>query len=243
MITNHQSGTNVHEISDGIFRINTPVTHDGFRFNFNQYVIIDDEPLLFHTGPRKLFPLVHEALAAVMPVSTLRYVSFSHIESDECGSLNQWLEVAPQAVPLCGQVAAMVSVADLADRAPVGLAHQEQKSLGSRNVRWLDTPHVPHGWECGLLFDEKTSTLFCGDLFTQPGTTHPALTTSDILSVSEAFRLQMDYYAHGPNTRDVLSSLIATKPRTLACMHGSAWSGDGAALLSALAEEVAPNLA
>ena len=116
VITNSQTGTNVHEVSDGIYRINTPVVFEGGAgFSFNQYLIEDDEPLLFHTGPRKMFPLVREAVASVLQVERLRYIAFSHVEADECGSLNEWLAVAPQSMPLCGTVAAMVSIEDLAD--------------------------------------------------------------------------------------------------------------------------------
>jgi flavorubredoxin len=233
-VTNRQSGTNVHEIADGIYRINTPVP----GFSFNQYLIVDDEPLLFHTGPRKLFPLVREAVATVLPVERLRHIAFSHVESDECGSLNEWLAAAPRAAPLCGSVAAMVSIGDLADRAPRALADGEGLSLGRHQVRWFDAPHLPHAWDCGFLAEETTRTLLCGDLFTQGGTDMPALTESDILGPSEAFRRQMDYYSHTRFARDLLEKLAATQPATLACMHGSAWRGDGAALLRALADEL-----
>jgi len=236
-ITNQQSGTNIHEISDGIYRINTPVElPGGLGFSFNQYLIVDDEPLLFHTGLRKMFPLACEAVASVMPVERLRYVSFSHVEADECGALNQWLAAAPQAVPLCGRVAAMVSIEDLADRPPRALADGELLSLGSHSVRWFDTPHLPHAWECGFLNEESTRTLLCGDLFSQGGSDNPAVTESDILGPSEAFRHEMDYYSHTSNGREMLERLASTQPTTLACMHGSAWHGDGAALLRALAD-------
>ena len=239
-VTNEQSGTNVHEIADGLYRINTPVTIEGGPggFSFNQYLIVDDEPLLFHTGPRRMFPLVREAVASVMPVERLRYLAFSHVEADECGSLNEWLAVAPQAVPLCGQVAAMVSISDLADRPPRAIADGETLSLGKHKVRWFDTPHLPHAWECGFLMEEQTRTLLCGDLFTQGGATHPAITQADILGPSEAFRKQMDYYSHTKNADQMLERLALAEPTTLACMHGSAWAGDGAALLRALADEL-----
>lgn len=236
-ITNKQAGTNVHEIADGIYRINTPVVIEGAGgFSFNQYLIVDDDPLLFHTGPRKMFPFVREAVASVLPVEKLRYISFSHVEADECGSLNEWLGAAPQAVPLCGTVAAMVSINDLADRASLALAEGELLSLGKHSVRWFDTPHLPHAWECGLLMEERTSTLFCGDLFTQGGDDHPPITESDILGPSEAFRHEMDYFSHTKNVRGLLEKLASTNPTTLACMHGSAWRGDGAQLLRALGE-------
>jgi flavorubredoxin len=239
-ITNAQSGTNVQEIADGLYRINTPVTEGApGGFSFNQYLIVDDEPLIFHTGPRKMFPLVREAVASVMPVERLRYVAFSHVEADECGSLNEWLAVAPHSSPLCGTVAAMVSISDLADRPPRPLADGETLSLGKHLVRWFDTPHLPHSWECGYLMEESTRTLLCGDLFTQAGAQNPAVTESDILGPSEAFRRQMDYFSHTKNAAEMIERLASAAPITLACMHGSAWRGDGAALLRALSDSLA----
>jgi flavorubredoxin len=237
-ITNKQSGTNVHEVADGIYRINTPVMMEGEpgSFSFNQYLIVDDEPLIFHTGPRRMFPLVREAAASVLPVERLRYIAFSHVEADECGSLNEWLAAAPQSSPLCGTVAALVSISDLADRPPRALADGEALSLGRHTVRWFDTPHLPHAWECGFLQEERTRTLLCGDLFTQGGADHPAITESDILGPSEAFRHAMDYFSHTKHAREMLEKLAAAEPTTLACMHGSAWRGDGAKLLRALAD-------
>jgi len=227
----------VHEIAEGIYRINTPVTIEGAGgFSFNQYFIRDDEPLLFHTGPRKMFPLVREAVASVLPVDKLRYIAFSHVEADECGSLNEWLAAAPQSVPLCGTIAAMVSIADLADRAPRALADGEVVALGKHTVRWFDAPHLPHAWECGFLAEERTATLFCGDLFTQGGAGLPPITESDILGPSEAFRKSMDYFSHTKHARVMLEKLASIHPTTLACMHGSAWQGDGAKLLRALAD-------
>ena len=237
-MTNTQSGTNVYEIADGIYRINTPVPPSVVPggFSFNQYLVVDDEPLLFHTGLRKMFALVQEAVARVLPVARLRYIAFSHVEADECGALNQWLAAAPQAVPLCGRVAAMVSVEDLADRPPRALADGETLSLGTRSVQWFDTPHLPHAWECGFLMEKHTRTLLCGDLFTQGGADLPPLTESDILGPSEAFRAGLDYYSHTKNARAMLERLAAAGPTTLACMHGSTWWGDGAQLLRALAD-------
>ena len=236
-VTNRQSGTNVHEVSDGIYRINTPVVFEsGNRFSFNQYLVVDDEPLLFHAGLRKMFPLVREAVASVLPPERLRYIAFSHVEADECGSLNQWLAIAPESVPLCGAVAAMVSIQDLADRGPRALADDEELTLGKHRVRWFDTPHLPHAWECGFLMEEQTRTLLCGDLFTQGGGDLPPVTESDILGPSEAFRHEMDYFSHTKNVRVMLERLASAEPTTLACMHGSAWRGDGAKLLRALAD-------
>ena len=239
MITNAETRTAIDEIADGIHRIHTPVELPGGQhFSFNQYLLVDDEPLLFHTGPRRMFALAREAMAAVMPVERLRHVAFSHTEADECGSLNEWLAVAPRAAPLCSSIAAMVSIGDIADRPPRALADGDKLVLGRHTVQWFDTPHVPHGWDCGLLMDTTTRTFFCGDLFTQGGDGAAALTEADILGPSEAFRAPLDYFAHAPQTAATLERLAREQPRTLACMHGSAWRGDGGALLRQLAEAV-----
>jgi len=235
MITNAETGTNVQEIADGIYRINTPLPLVPGGFSFNQYLVDDDEPLLFHTGLRRMFPAVREAIASVLPVEKLRWIAFSHFESDECGALNSLLAVAPRAVAVCGRVAAMVSVEDFADRPPRPLADGETLRLGRHAVRWIDAPHVPHGWETGFLMEESTRTLLCGDLFTQGGTGETALTESDILGPSEAFRQPMDYYSHSAKAGPILETLAASEPTTLACMHGSAWKGDGGKLLRELA--------
>jgi flavorubredoxin len=241
MITNTGSGTNIHEIADGIYRINTPVAlpAGAGQFNFNQYLIVDDRPLLFHTGPRQLFPFVSEAIASVVPLAALRFIGVSHFEADECGALNQFLACAPRAEAVCSATGAMVSIGDFADRAPRALADGEELVLGQHVMRWLDTPHVPHAWDCGLMVDSATRTLFCGDLFTQGGSGEVPLTESDILGPSEAFRAPLDYFAHAPQTRATLERLARLEPTTLACMHGSAWTGDAAALLRALSAAVA----
>jgi flavorubredoxin len=243
MITNTQSRTNIQEIADGIYRINTPTlmpaAGGAAQFSFNQYLIVDDEPMLFHTGQRQLFPLVQEAISAVIPLQALKYVGLSHFESDECGALNLFLGAAPQAVPVCSRIAAMVSVNDFADRPARPLADSEELSLGRHIVRWFDTPHMPHAWECGLMMELSTRTFFCGDLFTQGGPGDVALTESDILGPSEAFRKPMDYFAHAPQTGPLLERLALERPTTMACMHGSAWRGDGATLLKDLAGALA----
>lgn len=240
MITNGTSGTNISEIAAGIYRINTPVSIPGTPgFSFNQYLVVDDEPFLFHTGLRGLFPVVSEAIAAVMPVARLRHIGLSHFEADECGALNEFLAVAPNAVAVCSRVAAMTSVNDFARRPPRVLADKEDLNLGHHRVRWFDTPHVPHAWECGLAMDMTTRTFFCGDLFTQGGDGAVALTESDILGPSEAFRKPLDYFAHAPQTRTVLEALAREEPATLACMHGSAWRGNGSQLLRELSDALA----
>ncbi len=240
-ITNARSGTRIDEVADGIYRITTPIPPSAMPggFSLNQYLVMDDEPLLFHMGPRRGFDLVRQAIEAVTPVAGLRWLAFSHVESDECGALNQLLAAAPHAVPVCSQVAAIVSMEDLADRAPRGLAHGEILTTGCRTLEWIDAPHLPHAWECGYLMERTTGTLFCGDLFTQPGHATPPLTSSDILEPSEAFRIAMDYFSHTRNAAALFDRLIAHRPRTLACMHGSAWQGDGAALLGALRDRLA----
>jgi flavorubredoxin len=236
-VTNSQSGTNVNEVADGVYRINTPVAIPGASgFSFNQYLIVDDEPMLFHAGLRGMFPLVREAVQSVLPAESLRHIAFSHVEADECGSLNQWLAAAPQSAPVCGRVAAMVSVRDLADRPPRALADGELLSLGRHRVRWFDTPHLPHAWECGFLMEERTSTLLCGDLFSQEGSGLTPVTDDDILGPSEVFRHKMDYFSHTKHARVMLERLASTSPQALACMHGSCWRGDGGTLLRALAD-------
>jgi flavorubredoxin len=221
MITNNESQTNVHEVADGIYRINTPLSVVPGGFSFNQYLIVDDQPLLFHTGLRKMFPLVLEAVRTVMPVEDLRYIAFSHFEQDECGSLNQWLEAAPESVAVCSKVAAMTSINDLAVRSPLALSDGDALELGTRRVRWFDTPHLPHAWECGFMMEEHTRTLLCGDLFTQPGVGTNAVTESDILGPSEEMRRGLDYFSHARNTRQMIERLAQAEPVTLACMH--AW--------------------
>jgi len=238
---NQQDITRIDEIANGIYRVSTlvpPALMPG-GFTFNQYLIVDDAPLLYHTGPPKLFAPVCEAIASVIPVHSLRYIGFSHYEADECGSLNDFLEAAPQAEPLCGTIAKMVSVDDIALRPAHALADGEQLSLGAHVVQWIDTPHLPHAWACGHLFETTTKTLFCGDLFTQGGHEHEPLTTNDILDASEEMRGKMDYFSQTRRVHELTEKLAITSPRVLACMHGAAWEGDGAGLLRKLAGRLA----
>lgn len=230
--------TSIDEIAAGLFRISTPVDSVPGGFTYGQYLIRDDLPLLFHTGPRALFDTTLAAIAKVLPPETLRYIGFSHVETDECGALNNFLAVAPHAVPFTGTIGARVSARDFSDRPVMALAENAPLKLGQHSLRWFDAPHVPHGWECGYLSDDTVKALLCGDLFTQPGSDHPALTRGDILEASEAMRARTDYYAHGPNTGAVLEKLAATEPRILACMHGAAWEGDGASLLRELSRRL-----
>lgn len=228
--------TRIDEIADGVYRISTPSDIVPGGFTFNQFLIDDEDPLLFHTGLRGMFPRVKEAIGRVLPVEKLRYVGFSHVEADECGSLNPFLAVAPRAVPLCGRVAAMVSVNDLADRPPRTMADGETLSLGRRSVRWHDAPHLPHSWESGLLSETTTRTFLCGDLLTHTGPDIRPITESDILGPSEKTRAGMNYYSHPADAAAQLRKLAAIEPATLALMHGSSWRGDGGTLLRTLAD-------
>jgi flavorubredoxin len=237
MTTDSQTGTNVAEIAEGLFRISTPVPPEVIPggLTFNQFLLVDDEPLLFHTGPRRLFPATREAVRSILPLERLRFVAFSHYEADECGALNEWLAAAPRAQPLCSRLAALVSVSDVADRAPRGLADGETLSIGRRTLRWLDTPHLPHGMECGYLFDETDRVLLCGDLFAQPGLAGPALTES-AAAIWETSELMRQAFPYAP-IRDagaVVGRLARLEPRVLACMHGSSYRGDAGALLRQL---------
>ena len=237
-ITNRTTGTNVHEIAPGIYRISTPIpaTDMPGGFTFNQFLVVDDAPLLYHTGPRRMFPLVREAVAHVLgDASRLRYVSFSHFEADECGSLNDWLQLAPNAQAICGAIAAMVSVNDIADRPPLVFSEDQELSLGVKRVRWFSTPNLPHNWECGHLFEASTRTLFCGDVLTHSGAAElaPLTESDDLVAKAEAARQAMPVgsVAIDKDTRKYLTKLAATEPATLALMHGSSFRGDGARLL------------
>jgi flavorubredoxin len=238
MITDAQTGTRIDEIAHRIFRISTPIPPNPALpagFTFNQFLIAAAEPLLFHTGMRKAFPLVRDAVRAVLPPERLRYIGFSHVEGDESGAVDEWLALAPQAQLVCSQVGAMIFASDVSDREVVALGHGQELDLGGHRVTWFDAPHVPHGWECGFLGEVSTRTLFCGDLFTQGGDKPVPLTESDVLSPSEAARAQMDYFSHGKDTRLHLERMASFEPRVLACMHGSAFAGDGRAALLGLA--------
>jgi flavorubredoxin len=237
-ITNAQSGTNVHEIAANIYRISTPAEIMPGGFTFNQILVVDDEPLLFHAGYRRMFPLVREAVEHVLgDVAKLRYVGFSHFESDECGALNEWLAVVPRAEAVCSKVGAMVSVGDFAIREPHPLGDGEELSLGKKKMRWLDAPNLPHNWECGYMFESTTRTLLCGDLFTHGGSKPVPLTEGDILGPSEAMRkADPPSVAIDESARRLLEKLASTEPVTLATMHGSSFRGDGRALLLAFAD-------
>jgi flavorubredoxin len=238
MITNQETGTRVDEVAAGIYRICTPLDVIPGGFTFNSYLIAGDEPLLFHTGYRKLFPTTLEAIRKVLPVESIRWIGGSHFEGDEFGALNELLTAAPQAKPFGAEIGVLTSLNDFAARPAHGFADGQAFSLGSRRMQWLYTPHVPHGWDCGVLFDLSTKTLLCGDLFTQPGADMPPVTESEVLSASEGMRGMMDYYAHSTSTSPILERLANLNPATLACQHGSAYRGDGAALLRELSARI-----
>jgi flavorubredoxin len=231
----------ITEIAPDIHRISVAMPPEFIPggFSFNQYLLIDEQPLLFHTGPRKLFALVRAQIEKVLPIEQLRYIAFSHVEADECGALPDFLAAAPSAKPVCSDIAAMVSIRDMVDVEPIGMADGQPLDTGRHKLSWQFAPHLPHGWECGYLFDETSSTLFCGDLFTQPGTGERALVHEDLVEPSEAFRRHMDYFSHSLHAPALIEKLARLHPETLACMHGSAWSGDGAAHLRKLGQSLA----
>jgi len=229
--------TRVDEIADGVFRLSThvPEVAPPGGFTFNQYLIVADEPLLFHCGPRGMFPAVSTAAAKVVPIDRLRWISFGHVESDECGSMNAWLAAAPKAQVVHGYTACMVSLNDLADRPPRPLADGEVIDLGGRRVRWIDTPHVPHAWESGLIFEDTTATLFCGDLFAQLGD-GPAMVAADIVPAAIVAEEAFHASSLTATTAATVRSLKTLAPRRLAVMHGSCFEGDCALALDRLAD-------
>jgi flavorubredoxin len=238
MIVNHETGTRVDEVAAGIYKICTPLDVIPGGFTLNSYLIADDEPVLFHTGYRRLFTTTLEAVGKVMPAARLRWIGGSHFEGDEFGALNDFLDAAPEAIPFGAEIGVLTSLNDFASRPARALRDGEEFPIGSRSLKWLYTPHVPHGWDCGVLFDSSTGTLLCGDLFTQPGGSPPPVTESEVLSASEGMRAMMDYYAHSTETGVILERLAALGPSMLACQHGSAYRGDGAALLRELARTI-----
>jgi flavorubredoxin len=230
--------TRIGEIGDGIYRFSTyaPQVAPPAGLTYNAFLILGDEPLLFHTGKRRMFPDLSAALARVLPLERLRWIGFGHYESDECGAMNEWLAMAPRAEIAHGQTACRVSLNDVADRTPRTLADGEVLDLGGKRVRYLDTPHIPHGWEAGVLYEESTGTLLCGDLFTQLGNA-PALTTGDIVGPAIAAEDLFRFSTLHPSTGRTIRRLATLAPRMLALMHGPAFTGDGAAALRSLADD------
>lgn len=228
----------IDEIADGIYRISTYVSEIAppAGFTFNQFLVLGDEALLFHTGFRRMFPLARAALARILPPERLRWITFGHYESDECGALNEWLAIAPQAQAVHGQTGVLVSLNDFADRSPRILADGETLDIGGRRLRWIDTPHIPHGWDAGVLFDERTATLLCGDLFTHIGD-GPAVTEGDVVGPAIAAEDMFRASSLNPGMGATIRRLAGAAPRTLAIMHGSSFAGDCAAALGALADD------
>ena len=228
--------TKTDEIADGIYRLSVHVTEIAppAGFTFNHFLIRADEPMLFHCGLRNMFPTLSETVARLLPIDRLRFIGFGHVEADECGAMNSWLAAAPRAQVVHGATACMVSINDLADRAPRALTDGETIDIGGRRLRYIDTPHVPHGWEAGVFYEEVTGTLLCGDLFTHLGDTS-AVTDKDIVGPAiEAERL-FHYTSLGPATAPNIRKLAALAPRTLAVMHGASYHGNGGQALHALA--------
>ncbi|SFN01250.1 hypothetical protein SAMN05216207_1006108 [Pseudonocardia ammonioxydans] len=225
--------TVVDEVAPDIFRLSTYLP--AVDLQFNQFLVRAEEPLLFHTGYRLLFPTIRDALARVIDPLALRWISFGHVEADECGAMNEWLSVAPSAQVVHGRLGVMVSLGDLADRPPRALAEGEVLDLGRRRVRWIDTAHVPHGWDSGLLLEETTGTLLCGDLFTATGP-GPAVSGADPVGPALAAEDRFGATALTPGTGPTIRALAATAPTTLALMHGPAHTGDAVDALGALAD-------
>lgn len=231
--------TSVTEISPDLYRISTYIPEA--RLQFNQFVVDDEHPLLFHTGLNVLFPAVREAVANVIDPSRLRWIAFSHYEADECASLDDWLDIAPNAEPLCSLVAKIVSVDDVAKRPARSAAHNEVISTGRQRFRFLQTPHLPHAWDAGLLFEETNRVLLCSDLFHQSGDVEPIAEQDAVLARAREVlkRYQhtvlANYLPYTPYTRRLMTELASLRPRVLATMHGSTFVGDGERAIEDLA--------
>jgi flavorubredoxin len=235
--------TQTTEIAEGIYRFSTFVPDVGpTGFTFNQYLIDDYQPLLFHTGHRAMFPSLAETMARITPLERIRWITFGHVEADECGAMNELLAGAPHAEVAHGALGCLVSLNDMADRPPVPLTDGQVVELGAHRVRHIDTPHVPHGWEARVLYEETTNTLLCGDLFTQLGR-GPAITTDDIVGAAAQAEDVFGASCLTPNTGPTIRRLAALAPGTLAVMHGSCFTGDGESALLALADEYDRRLA
>jgi flavorubredoxin len=229
--------TRIDEVAPDLYRIS--VYAEAFDLQFNHFLVRDEEPLLFHTGMRGMFPQVREALSKVIDPATLRWISWSHFEVDECGALNEWLSIAPQATPVVGVIGAMININDFSNRPPRALAPEERLETGRHRFRFVPTPHLPHGWDCGVMFEETDRVLLCSDLLHQIGDLEP-VTTSDItgryrhaVETYQQSPVLMDYVPYTENTGRQLAKLAALQPRTLAAMHGSTFVGDGSSVLLA----------
>jgi flavorubredoxin len=232
--------TNVDQIADNVYRLSTFIPEIGpTGFTFNQFLIDAEEPLLYHTGMRGLFPLVSEAIGQVLPLQRLRWISFAHVEADECGAVNELLATSPQAQVVHGALGCMLSLNDLCDRPPKGLADGEVLELGGAGLKHrvlgIPTPHVPHNWESHILFEQESRTLFCGDLVTQLGD-GPAVTDADLVDAAIAAEEVFGQTSLGPAIPATYRRLAELEPRTLAVMHGSSYNGDCSALLHTMAD-------
>lgn len=232
----------IDEIAPDLYRISVYVP--AFDLQFNHFLVRDDEPLLFHTGMRGMFPVVRDAVATLIEPASLRWISWSHFEVDECGALNEWLAAAPNALPVCGELGAMINIGDFSNRPPRGLKPDDVLVTGRHRFRFVPTPHLPHGWDAGVLFEETDRVLLCSDLMHQLGDVEP-LTTGDVVErYRRAFEtyqqspVLMDYVPYTENTKRQLANLAALQPRVLAAMHGSTFVGDGAAALVASGEVI-----
>ena len=236
--------TTVSEIAAGLYRFSTfvPEVAPPAGFTFNQFLVLGEEPFLFHCGMRGLFPSVSAAVARVLPLERLRWIGFGHVEADECGAMNLWLAAAAQAQLVHGALGCMVSLNDLADRPPRPLEDSEVIDLGGKRLRYLATPHVPHGWDAGVYYEEQDGTLLCGDLFTHVGQ-GPAIVESDILGPAIAAEDIFHASAITPLAAPTLRRLAALGPRRLAIMHGAAYAGDAAGALEGLARDFERRLA
>lgn len=225
----------VCEIAPDVFRIS--VFAEELNLQFNHFLVRDEEPLLYHAGMRRMFPSLHEAVRQLINPAALRWISWSHFEVDECGALNEWLNVAPSAVPACSMVGALVNLNDFSTRPPKGLEKNQVLSTGKYRFRFHPTPHLPHGWDAGVLFEETQGTLFCSDLFHQVGDREAVTDSEDIMDRTREAMLHyqagplMDYVPYTPHTKRLLHELASFQPKTLAIMHGSSFSGNGARLL------------
>jgi flavorubredoxin len=224
--------TTIDEVNEGIYRISTFVADA--NLSFNQILVTGEQPFLFHTGMRALFPLVTEAVAQIIPIEDLRWISFGHVEADECGSMNQWLAASPAAQVAFGAVGCMVSVNDLADRPPISLADGETLDIGGKRLRYLATPHVPHGWDAGVFYEETTNTLLCGDLFTQMGD-GPVTSDTSPLDAAVAAEDAFGCTCLAPTTVATIERLAELEPTTLALMHGPTHHGQAGTWLRDLA--------
>jgi flavorubredoxin len=230
----------IDEIAPDLFRISSYVPQ--INLQFNHFLVRDEQPLLFHTGMRRMFPEVRDAVARVLDPATIRWISWSHFEVDECGALNDWLAIAPQAQAACSEVGALVNITDFAARPPRAMTRNDVIETGRHRFRFVPTPHLPHGWDAGVLFEESSGLLLCSDLFHQVGDREP-VTTDDVvgrwehaMTLYQAHPVLMDYMPFTPATRSRLEELASLQPKILAAMHGSAFVGDGAAALRAGAD-------